>query len=182
MGGISDERQAMHILVTAASKHGATAEIGEAIAANLERGGHTVETRPAGQVQSLEQYDAVVLGAAIYGGRWVKDAHLFVDRFEPELTAKPLWVFSSGPTGAPPKPDPEDVVELTDIVERLLPRETVVFAGKLDSGVLSFAERAIIKAVHAEEGDFRDWEAVRAWARHIASDLARKPRQGAPTA
>ena len=168
---ITDEGLTMRVLVTTASKHGATTEIGESIAAELERTGHGVETIAADQVRTLDPFDAVVLGAAVYAGRWVKDAHRFVDRFESELVAKPLWVFSSGPTGSPPKPDPDDVVDLSDIIERLVPREATVFAGKLDSGVLSFAERAIIRAVRAEEGDFRDWDAVEAWARRIAAEL-----------
>lgn len=164
----------MHVLVTTASKHGSTTEIGETIAATLERNGHTVETRAADRVQSLDQFDAIVIGAAVYAGRWVKDAHRFVDRFESELTARPLWVFSSGPTGTPPKPEPDEVVDLVDVIERLTPRDTTVFGGKLDGDVLSFAERAIIRAVRAEEGDFRDWEAIQGWAEHIAEKLARE--------
>ena len=170
----------MHVLVTTASKHGSTTEIGEAIAATLERNGHTVETRAAGRVQSIGQFDAVVIGAAVYAGRWIKDAHRFVDRFEAELAGRPLWLFSSGPTGAPPKPEPGDVVDLDDVIERLQPRASVVFAGKLDAGVLSFAERAIIRAVRAEEGDFRDWDAIRDWALQIASDLSAEGIRTAP--
>lgn len=165
----------MHVLVTTASKHGATTGIGEAIAATLERNGHTVETRAAGHVQSIEQFDAIVIGGAVYAGRWVKDAHRFVDRFESELAGRPLWLFSSGPTGTPPKPDPVDVVDLDDVIERLQPKQTVVFAGRLDAGLLSFAERAIIRAVRAEEGDFRDWDAIRSWAESIAAELTSAP-------
>lgn len=172
----------MHVLVATASKHGATTEIGEAIAAALEQHGHTVETRAAGHVQTVDQFDGVVIGAAVYAGRWVKGAHRFVDRFESELAARPLWVFSSGPTGTPPKPEPDDVVDLVDVIERLTPRDTMVFAGKLDGDVLSFAERAIIRAVRAEEGDFRDWDAIRAWALQIASDLSSEGIPPAPTA
>ena len=166
----------MHVLVTTASKHGATTEIGEVIASTLEQNRHTVETRAAGHVQSLDQFDAVVIGAAVYAGRWVKDAHRFVDRFESELAARPLWVFSSGPTGSPPKPEPDDVVDIADVIERLAPKETVVFGGKLDGDLLSFAERAIIRAVRAEEGDFRDWDAIRSWALQIAEDLSSEIR------
>ena len=171
----------MHVLVTTASKHGATTEIGEMIAATLERNGHTVETRAASHVQSLDQFDAIVIGAAVYAGRWVKDGYRFVDRFEVELAARPLWVFSSGPTGTPPTPEPEDLVELGDVIERLAPKGTTVFGGKLDASVLSFAERAIIRAVRAEEGDFRDWDAIQAWALHIAEDLSSEPSRTTST-
>jgi menaquinone-dependent protoporphyrinogen oxidase len=36
---------------------------------------------------------------------------------------------------------------------------------------LSFAERMMVKAVRAPEGDFRDWQAIEAWAASIARDL-----------
>jgi menaquinone-dependent protoporphyrinogen oxidase len=177
---IAHEGIAMHVLVTTASKHGATTEIGQMVAATLERNGHSVETRAAGRVQSIDQFDAIVLGAAVYAGRWIKDAHRFVDRFESELATRPVWVFSSGPTGTPPKPEPDDVVELGDVIERLTPKETMVFGGRLDSDVLSFAERAIIRAVSAEEGDFRDWDAIQAWAEDIAAELAAAPSRTSP--
>lgn len=170
MGPLTKERP-MHVLVTTASKHGATTEIGEVLAATLEAAGHTVETRVAERVRSIDQFDAVVLGAAVYAGRWVKDARRFVERFEEELPPKPLWIFSSGPTGAPSKPEPEDVVDIADFIERLEPTGTIVFGGRLDGELLSFAERAVIRAVHAEEGDYRDWSAIRAWAASIGNEL-----------
>ena len=43
-------------------------------------------------------------------------------------------------------------------------REHEVFAGRLVRARLGFAERAIVAALRAPEGDFRDWAAVRAWA------------------
>jgi menaquinone-dependent protoporphyrinogen oxidase len=171
----------MRVLVATASKHGATREIGGAISAILERKGHTVETRDADRVQSIDQVDAVVIGAAVYAGRWVKDAREFVDRFESELAEKPVWVFSSGPTGTPPKPEPDDVVDLGDVIDRLGPKDVTVFGGKLDGDRLSFAERAIIRAVRAEEGDFRDWAAIEVWAEDVAAELASGSRAAAST-
>lgn len=53
-----------------------------------------------------------------------------------------------------------------------------IFAGKLERSRLSFIERFVTRVVKAPEGDFRDWDAVRAWAGEIAADLAR----GAPAA
>jgi menaquinone-dependent protoporphyrinogen oxidase len=48
----------------------------------------------------------------------------------------------------------------------------VVFAGKLDSHDLGFAERLIARVVHAPPGDFRNWEAIRDWGRAIGADIA----------
>ena len=46
-----------------------------------------------------------------------------------------------------------------------------VFAGRLDASRLSFGERAMVTAMRAPLGDFRDWDAVRAWATEIAGSI-----------
>ena len=56
------------ILVTAASAHGATQEIAEAIAAALRRRGLDVALLTPDDVHDVEMYDAVVLGSAVYAG------------------------------------------------------------------------------------------------------------------
>ena len=47
-----------HVLVAYARKHGATAEIAEAVAEELRRGGHEVDCVLADQVSGLNSYDA----------------------------------------------------------------------------------------------------------------------------
>ncbi|HEX4933345.1 MAG TPA: flavodoxin domain-containing protein, partial [Gemmatimonadaceae bacterium] len=62
----------MRVLVSVASKHGATDEIGHAVAGALrEAGVDAVEVDPA-QVTGVEPYDAVILGSAVYAGRWME--------------------------------------------------------------------------------------------------------------
>jgi menaquinone-dependent protoporphyrinogen IX oxidase len=39
------------------------------------------------------------------------------------------------------------------------------FAGALDYNKLSWPTKMIMKSKGAQEGDFRDWNAIRAWAR-----------------
>jgi menaquinone-dependent protoporphyrinogen oxidase len=46
-----------------------------------------------------------------------------------------------------------------------------VFSGKLDRSALSHVERLMVRAPRAPEGDFRDWDAIRAWARAVAAAL-----------
>ena len=47
-----------------------------------------------------------------------------------------------------------------------------MFAGRLDRGLLSFGEKAVVVAVRAPEGDFRDWDAIDGFAAAIAAHLA----------
>jgi menaquinone-dependent protoporphyrinogen oxidase len=62
------------VLVTAASKHGATAEIAEAIAEVLAGNGLDPAVVPPDEVDDVAAYDAVVLGSAVYAGHWLKPA------------------------------------------------------------------------------------------------------------
>ena len=97
----------MTVLVTAASRHGGTREIAEAIARELEAQGVSVELRELEEVSDLGRYDAVVLGSAVYLGRWLEPALRFVERHADELAERKTWLFSSGPiVGDPPRPDP----------------------------------------------------------------------------
>jgi menaquinone-dependent protoporphyrinogen oxidase len=82
----------------------------------------------------------------------------------------PVWLFSSGPIGDPPKPV-EDPVDAQPLVELVGARGHRVFAGDLDRSRLGFAERAIVAAVRAPDGDFRPWPEIEAWAREIAAAL-----------
>ncbi len=96
-----------------------------------------------------------------------------VERQSDELTRRPVWLFSSGPIGDPPKPD-EDPVEVAPILEATGARQHHIFAGKLDRKALNFGERAIVTALKVPDGDFRDWDEIRHWALGIAEELKTK--------
>lgn len=160
----------MRVLVVTASKHGATAEIGQAIAGELVARGVDASARSSDDEVPPDGYDAVVLGSAVYAGRWLPAAKAFVERFGAVLRGRPVYLFSSGPVGDPPKPE-EEPVDAAPMVEACAAREHVVLAGRIDRKRLGFAEKAIVLALRAPEGDFRDWDAVRAWAASIADRL-----------
>ncbi|HET9497869.1 MAG TPA: flavodoxin domain-containing protein [Candidatus Limnocylindria bacterium] len=158
------------VLVATASKHGATHEIGDAIAAALESEGIEAFTGRAEDVTALDDVDAVILGSGVYAGHWLEPAKTFVDRFQAELRALPVWLFSSGPLGDPPAPA-GDPVDVSMVREKSGARDHQVFAGRLDQPNLGFAERAVIKLVRAPYGDFRDWPAIAKWGREIAGSV-----------
>jgi menaquinone-dependent protoporphyrinogen oxidase len=160
----------MKVLVSAASKHGATAEIARTIADVLtERGLDAVVVAPE-DVRTVDDYDAVVLGSAVYMGRWMKPARELVERSSGALRGRPAWLFSSGPVGDPPKPA-EDPVDVSDIVRVTSPRDHRLFGGRLSNELLSFPERAMAVALRAREGDLRDWDEIKRWAASIADAL-----------
>jgi menaquinone-dependent protoporphyrinogen oxidase len=160
----------MRVLVTAASKHGATADIAGLIAgALIDAGIDAVIERPE-SVTSIAEYDAFVIGSAVYLGHWLAPATELIERNAAELVGKPVWLFSSGPVGDPPKPaaDAAEVAALSGLVKA---REHRVFVGRIDRHRLGMAEKLIIAAVHAPEGDFRVPSEITEWAAHIARSL-----------
>jgi menaquinone-dependent protoporphyrinogen oxidase len=161
----------MTVLVAYASKHGATKGIAEHIAETLKQSGRSAEALPIDAIGSLGGYDAAVIGSALYYGSWMKEAVDFVLRNRATLSNRPVWLFSSGPLGAEVKDGEQQPKELEEIQASIGAREHRIFFGAADHHTLSFPERIVLKAVRAPEGDFRNWDAIAAWAREIASAL-----------
>jgi menaquinone-dependent protoporphyrinogen oxidase len=156
------------VLVTAASRHGTTAEIAEAIADVLRAARLDVDVVDPDAVTSIADYDAVVLGSGVYAGHWLKPARAFVERHERALHGRAVFLFSSGPIGDPPRPL-EDAVEVATIDESIMAVDHRVFAGRLVESELGTGERLIIKMVGVPFGDFRSWDDITDWAMAIAS-------------
>jgi menaquinone-dependent protoporphyrinogen oxidase len=159
------------VLVAAATKHGATLEIAEKIGEVLADEGLSVTVQEVERMTGVDAFDAVVLGSAVYVGHWLEPARAFVEQNAEALRARPTWLFSSGPIGDPPRPADDDAVKLDDLMAATEANEHRLFAGRVDKHRLSFAERAVLLAVRAKEGDYRDWDEISAWAREIAQTL-----------
>jgi menaquinone-dependent protoporphyrinogen oxidase len=112
-----------------------------------------------------------VIGSAIYYGSWLKEATELVRRNQAALVARPVWLFSSGPLGTEVKDSDPQPKEIAEFRETIRPHNEQIFFGALDHSRLSFAERMMVKAVRAPEGDYRDWQVIEAWAASIAKDL-----------
>ena len=164
----------MTVLVTAASRHGSTAEIAQALADGLARRGVAVEVRDPRDVPDGAGHDAVVLGSAVYAGRWCRDARALAARLAASPSPPPVWLFSSGPVGDPPRPveDPPDAAVVTALTSAVAHR---TLSGRLDRRRLGPLERAVVRVVRAVDGDVRDWGAVDAYAAEIAAAVSRAP-------
>jgi menaquinone-dependent protoporphyrinogen oxidase len=159
------------VLVTAASKHGATTAIARAIGETLQSEGLETTVLPPVDVSGVAGYDAVVIGSAVYMGRWLEPARRLVERDGAALVARSVWLFSSGPVGDPPKPV-EDPVDVAELIAAAGAREHRVFPGTVVKKGLGFGEKAVVAALRVPEGDFRPWDEIRAWAKEIAAALA----------
>jgi menaquinone-dependent protoporphyrinogen oxidase len=168
------------ILVAYATKNGSTAEIAQAIAHELRYHDLEVDCLDARTVKDLEPYGAVVLGSAVYAGRWRRSARAFLHRHRAALPTMPWWVFSSGPIGKSVADDPKAAAwleppKIMAVVEDLGVRGHVVFGGRLPLVPKNFVERAMVRNTPPELADLRDWDQISAWAAEIASDLEAVP-------
>lgn len=170
----------MKVLVISASKHGSTEEIGQAIADELRTPSATVDVKRVAEPVQLDEYDGIVLGSAVYMGKWLPEAMAFVEANQRILFEKPLWLFSSGPLGDPPKGS-LDEHETVKLVAETAALDHKIFTGSLDPEELGFKERLVVKMVKGPTGDFRNWEDIRAWAGLINDTLTART-DSSPTA
>lgn len=158
----------MNVLVAVASKHGSTREIAAVIAQELRLLDLHTDVREASEVISLAGYDAAIIGSAVYAGNWRPEARQLIARHRARLAAMPIWLFSSGPLGEG-SDQRGDINGMAGLLAETGAREHVIFTGNLDPHDLSIAERLVVRVVRAPAGDFRDWAAIRAWARAIGA-------------
>jgi menaquinone-dependent protoporphyrinogen oxidase len=162
-----------HILVAYATRNGSTAEIALAVAKELELAGTVVTVSDMKTVASVADYTAVVIGAPLYMGSLVSDVAQFVGRHGESLRKIPVAAFAVGI--APKSPDPGAVVQaegaLLAAIIPLTPVASGVFAGKIDAQKLSFIQRKMTELVKSPVGDFRDWDAIAAWARGLPAKM-----------
>jgi menaquinone-dependent protoporphyrinogen oxidase len=158
------------VLVAYASKLGSTREIAETMAQVLRDSGHSAAALATRDVVSLDDWDAVVLGSAVYAAYWQRDARLFVERFRAGLVARPLWLFSGGPLDRRlARADQPITPHGAEITAGLGARAHRTFGGRLtaDADVTSQ-----VLQTH-RIGDFRDWQAIVEYAYRIGRELDR---------
>jgi menaquinone-dependent protoporphyrinogen oxidase len=158
------------VLVAYATKLGSTGEIAEAMAQVLRDSGHRALAVPARDVRSLDDWDAVVLGSAVYAAYWQKDARQFIDRFREQLVARPLWLYSGGPLDRRlARADQPITPHGAEITAGLGAREHRTFGGRLAADADVSPQ---VLQTH-RLGDFRDWQAIVDYAYRIGRDLDR---------
>jgi menaquinone-dependent protoporphyrinogen oxidase len=164
------------VLVAYGSKNGSTAGIADMIASTLRAEGCDVEVAPASEVRDVDGYAAVVLGGALYAGRWHRDARRFARRHATALAERPVWLFSSGPLdSSADTAELPPIAHARDAAQRLRATGHVTFGGRLAPDARGFIARAMVR--NGRGGDFRNPERIATWAREIATQL----RSGAAT-
>ncbi len=168
------------ILVTYASRAGSTREVAEAIGKTLSEGGTPVDVVSMDKVTDLTPYDAVVVGSAIRGSKWLPEAVEFIQRHRSALGGKRLAMFTVCITLAMKNGENyrSAVMGWVAPVRAMVhPRSEGLFAGRLDFSKLPFNWDTLMLRVAVlfgvfPRGDHRDWTAIRSWAEGLKPVLA----------
>jgi menaquinone-dependent protoporphyrinogen oxidase len=165
------------VLVTYGSKHGGTAELAEVVAETLRTWDLHVDCVAGHLVEDVTDYDAIVIGGALYMFRWCREARRLVKRNAYELRRRAVWMFSSGPLDdSATRNDLPPVRQVAALMTRVAARGHATFGGRLAPDATGLAHQ--MAKTHA--GDWRDLEQVREWARSIARSLEASPPVVAP--
>ncbi|KAF5032236.1 Flavodoxin domain protein [anaerobic digester metagenome] len=162
------------ILVAYATRYGSTVEVAETIGDELRKASVAVDVRPVNEITDLSSYRAAIIGSPIYMGKWLPEPQVFIERNQQYLRTIPVAFFAVGLTIEEGNPESLKKAEMSMDQVRMLvkPVDIGLFPGRLESGHLSFTDRAIIKMIRAKTGDFRNLEAVRAWAQAVREKIA----------
>ena len=159
-----------NVLVAYASVSGSTGEVAQAIGEVLGKAGAVVQVSPTGRVDDLAGYDAVVLGSSIRAGKWLPEAFYFLETHEEGLGQLTVAYFTTCLTMVD---DTEEnrrtVLAYMEPVRQAAPDIEPVglglFAGSLDP------QRRLVMPAGGPQGDYRNWAAIRDWAKEICPTL-----------
>jgi menaquinone-dependent protoporphyrinogen oxidase len=154
------------VLVAYATKAGSTTEVAQAIAEVLRNQGNTVDVAPVKEVKDLSPYRAVIAGSAIRMGSWLPEAVDFVAKNQAALAKVPTAFFLVSGYLKDDTPEMRAKVSafLDPVRAMVKPGKEGMFAGKMDYSKITFLDRLIAKMVKSVEGDWRNWDQIRAWA------------------
>jgi len=162
----------MKVLVTYGSKRGGTEGLAQWVAEGLRDEGFDTDLLPPRQVKDIGQYDAVVVGGALYAFHWHKAARRFVKRHAKQLRQRPTYLFASGPLDDSAAKDALPPVKgVQALMDKVHASGQMTFGGRLTPDAKGFPASAMAKN-HA--GDWRDCEQVRVWVHLIAAELRPK--------
>lgn len=165
---------AKKVLVTYATKYGATEEIAAQVARTLTDAGLDTDLIPVMEVGKVDDYDAIIIGSPVYMGKILVEAREFCKQYKPYLEGKWIAFFVDGIS--PCKNDEKSMESMIEAIDAMLLyvviEEKATFGGKLDFSLLSEADMQIASMAKAPEGDFSNPEEIRAWATKIAEKIA----------
>jgi menaquinone-dependent protoporphyrinogen oxidase len=183
------------VLIVFGTRYGTTANTSEVIADTLRQVGFEVRIINAkkDKVQSISEFDLVIVGSGIQMGRWTKEPERFLRKFQNELSKKKVALFVSCGSANPLSEGEQKDREMDDAKRKYLEDKAVeckvnpvalgFFGGCYDFNKMSWFLRKTMSSVkpklegagHKESKaglyDLRDLNAIRGWAREVAKTV-----------
>ncbi|MEZ4669084.1 MAG: flavodoxin domain-containing protein [Anaerolineae bacterium] len=170
----------MKVLVAYATAHGSSVEIAHTISEVLKAQGAQVTVEDVRNITHVNGYDVYVMGTPIHAGTWLPEIKGFIRAYQPQLEGKPVYFWISC-VRVMEEGGMEHVKEFYMVPEMLTKmdlRLTAAFAGKLALDDVDWHERWTLAARYdgnawpsSFDGDFRDWDKIKAWAGEVAEDM-----------
>lgn len=171
------------VLIAYSTKYGSTQGVAESIAEVLRGKYFTIDLLPAREVKDLDEYEAVILGTAMYAGQILADTRKFITRFDSKLKEIPSVLFILGPLSNNPQEVHGVQIQYAANQKKFpwySPLNVQIFAGALDLKKLRFPD-SLIKLYRSSpknpmrSQDSRDWKAIQSWAAKLPDILHIKP-------
>lgn len=171
------------VLITYSSGYGTTREVAERIVEVFrERGGMLVTLKSIDHVNSIDEFDAVIVGSSIRADRPLANVRDFFATNRQALANKDVAIFavclSANCTDGRNKVKREYISQITEKYPELNPFSVEAFGGKIDFDQLNPIMQKLMMRVLEKTGvedagpvvDTRDWGFIDAWA-HKVYDL-----------
>ncbi|MCL4249865.1 MAG: hypothetical protein KJ065_17090 [Anaerolineae bacterium] len=155
-----------NILIVYASTQGGTAEVAAVIGDTLRSEAVAVTIAEAASAPAPDDYSAVIIGSPIYSGDPLPAVVAYVKAHTPALRERPTALFALALRLRDGQDDTRQSVlgTLEQLHIALKPVTIGLFAGALWYDKLGAIARLQAQTKGLPEGDFRDWDAIRAWA------------------
>jgi menaquinone-dependent protoporphyrinogen oxidase len=160
------------ILVTYATRTGSTVGVASAIGETLASRGFSVDVKPLNERPSLEGYQAVVIGSAVNGYKWLPEAVEYVEARQDALKKLPVALFcvhalNTGSKASSKKNRESYLKDIRPLVNPLCEGYFAGMCGKPGEtgGIAMWFARTFMDAT---PGDGRDWGKIRGWANALA--------------
>jgi menaquinone-dependent protoporphyrinogen oxidase len=160
--------------------HGSTGDVAQAIGNTICGHGAAADIRLIKNVNTLTPYDAVIVGSAVRSDKWLSEAIRFVEINRQALSQIPVAYFLTCLTLT--RPSEENLRRARSYMDPILngvsevkPLDMGLFAGVLDYSKYSAGMGAVMRykmwSKGVEEGDYRDWDAIKSWAGRAAGAM-----------
>jgi menaquinone-dependent protoporphyrinogen oxidase len=164
------------ILIIYAGNYDSTKEIAQFIAGIISEMGGNIEVRSVDEHPGIASYDAVIIGSAARMDKLLGKTLRFARRRADDIRQKTTAYFVTCITMKNDTPENREKARgfLQPLCQIKEPVGIGLFGGKLEYNRIGFLWKTLArqdKTGTMAEGDFRNWEQIKAWAKEVGNKM-----------